>query len=320
MAMSLTFLNLSLGFAALYFGADWLVRGAARLAASFQISPLVIGMTVVAFGTSLPEVVTCIVAAARGSTDLALGNVIGSNIANIGLILGVSALVSPIAVSALRMRRELPFMIGATLIVVALAWRQPYGRLEGLLLVVALIAFTVLSLRGVSEEKAETEEFRTFEGERRLSRASRLGRDLVLIIVGLGALLAGADRLVNAAVEVARLFGISEFIIAVSMVAVGTSLPELATSMVASARQENDVLVGNLVGSNVFNLLGALGLSALVRPIPVRLADLGFEFLSLLLFTVAMVWVLRADRQISRTEGGLLFGAYVAYVALLFQG
>jgi cation:H+ antiporter len=317
--MLTSLLLLGLGVAALYFGAEWLVRGASRIALALGVQPLFVGLTIVAFGTSAPELVVCVVAAAQGNTDVALGNVLGSNIANVGLILGLSAAVAPVGVSLRLAQRELPFMMAATLVVYALAWRASFGRLEGLLLFLALFVFTWLALRWARREPpAVVAEFESAQQVRVAGKSLQAARDIALVVVGLGALTGGGHLLVVAAVDLARRAGISEFIIAATLVAVGSSLPELATSVVASLRGESDILVGNLVGSNLFNILGALGLAAVVRPIGVNPEVLGFEFVALLVFSAAMATVLRRGHQVDRWQGFALLAAYAGFVAGLF--
>jgi cation:H+ antiporter len=316
--MLLSILFLLLGMAGLYFGAEWLVGGASRIALALGVQPLFVGLTVVAFGTSTPEMVICVVAAFQGNTDVALGNVLGSNIANIGLILGLTAVVAPVGVSSRLVQRELPFMLAVTLVFYGLAWRMSFGRLEGLLLVLSLLVFTRLALHwAVRQPPAAVTELKTIQ-QQMARRALRVVRDVGLVVVGLAALTAGAQLLVVGAVDLARRAGISEFIIAATLVAVGSSLPELATSVVAALRRESDILVGNLVGSNVFNILGALGLAALVRPLRVSPSLLGFEFVALLIFTAAMALVLRTGHRVARWEGALLLIAYAGFVVVLF--
>jgi cation:H+ antiporter len=316
--MLLSLLLLALGIAGLYFGADWLVRGASRIALGLGIEPLFVGLTVVAFGTSAPEMVVCVVAAVQGKTDVALGNVVGSNIANVGLILGLTALVRPVQVSLRLARRELPFMLAATLVFYGLAWRQSFGRLEGVLLVLALLLFTRLALRwALQEPPSVVAEVESLQKERGLRRRAAL-RDVGLVILGLGALIAGGHLLVVGAVDLARRAGVSEVIVAATVVAVGSSLPELATSVVASLRGEADILVGNLVGSNLFNILGAFGMAAIVRPVGVDRSLLGFEFVALLVFSAAMAYSLRGGHRVSRLEGGSLLAAYTVFVVALF--
>ncbi len=317
--MLTSLLLLGLAVAGLYFGAEWLVRGASRIALALGVRPLFVGLTIVAFGTSAPELVVCVVAAAQGNTDVALGNVLGSNIANVGLILGLSAAVAPVRVSLRLAQRELPFMMAATLVVYALAWRASLGRLEGLLLFLALLAFTWLALRWARREPpAVVAEFESAQQVRVAGKRLQVARDVGLVMLGLGVLSGGGHLLVVAAVDLARRAGISEFIIAATLVAVGSSLPELATSVVASLRGESDILVGNLVGSNLFNILGALGLAAVVRPIGVNPKVLGFEFVALLVFSAAMAAVLRRGHQVERWQGIVLLAAYAGFVAGLF--
>lgn len=317
--MLLSLLLLALGIAGLYFGADWLVRGASRIALGLGIEPLFVGLTVVAFGTSAPEMVVCVVAALQGKTDVALGNVVGSNIANVGLILGLTAVVRPVQVSLRLARRELPFMLAATLVFYGLAWRLSFGRAEGVLLVLSLLLFTRLALRwALQEPPSVVAQVESIQQERGLSRRHRLARDVGLVLLGLGALIAGGHLLVVGAVDLARRAGVAELIIAATVVAVGSSLPELATSVVAALRKEADILVGNLVGSNLFNILGALGVSAILRPVSVDPSLLGFEFVALLVFSAAMAFALRGGHRVSRFEGAMLLAAYAVFVIALF--
>ncbi len=316
----ITVLTLSLGVALLYVGAEWLVRGAARIAAALDVSPLVIGLTVVAFGTSMPELVAGVVAAWAGTTDIVLGNVFGSNVANVGLILGSAAVLRTVPVRMELLRREVPIMLAATVAVHVLAANGVIGRGEGAALFVGLVAFTFVALRWARRERSRAlREFEQFES-RRLGTADRraLAVQIVWVVAGLGALTGGAHLLVNSAVQLARALGVSEFLIAVSMVAVGTSLPELATSIVAALRGESDVLVGNVVGSNIFNLLGALAVAAMVRPLPVAPVILLVDLPVVAAFSLAMMATLWSHRGVVRWEGALLVCAYVTYLVLRF--
>lgn len=317
--MLTSLLFLLLGLAGLYWGADWLVRGAARIAAALRVRPLFIGLTIVAFGTSAPEMVICVVAAARGNTDVALGNVLGSNIANIGLILALTAVVSPVRASLRLAQREMPFMLATTLVFYTLGWRMQFGRWEGLVFLLGLVVFTRLALHwALQEPPAIAAEFETSQLRHGLRQRVRYARDLGLLVTGLILLIAGGHLLVLGAVELARRAGISELVIAATLVAVGSSLPELATSLVAAVRQEADILMGNLVGSNLFNILGALGLSALIQPMRVSISLLHFEFVLLLAFSAAMAFVLRTGHRVSRWEGLALLAGYAGFVAALF--
>jgi len=313
-----TLLFLILGVAGLYFGAEWLVLGASRIALSLNVTPLVIGLTVVAFGTSMPELVTGGQAAWNGSTDIALGNVVGSNIANLGLILGLSALIRAIPCSREIFKRELPLMLLASVLVYALAATGVISRFWGVALLIGLLAFTWATLRFARREHSPREA--TDLGGMELDPAVevRMGVEIARATSGLVALVLGAKLLVDAAIIVAREFGIPEFLIAASMVALGTSLPELATSLVAALRGEADVLVGNIVGSNVFNLLGGLGVAAAIEPVPVSQTVLTFDLPVMLVMTAAATVALYTYGRIRRWEGGVLLLGYGAYMVALF--
>jgi cation:H+ antiporter len=307
------------GLVGLTFGAEWLVRGASRIATSLGVSPLVIGLTVVAYGTSAPEIIASVIAALQGHPEVTLGNVIGSNIANIGLILGLTALVTPFAVALQLMRRELPIMIVVTLVFFGLAWRLEYDRWVGTFFLLVMVLFTWLSLRWARQEsRAVQNEFASFEDAAGMRKGVSLKKDVGLTVAGLAVLFVGGHLLVTGAVTVAKAAGLSDVIIGITLVAVGTSLPELATSVVAARRGEADIMVGNLVGSNLFNILGALAISAVIRPVAVNPALLRFEFPALLVFTFAMAAVLFIGKRVARWEGGILLAAYAVFIALLF--
>lgn len=319
MSWAYALLLFGLGLAALSFGAEWLVRGASRIAVALRVSPLVIGLTIVAYGTSTPEMMASVVAAVRGRADITLGNVLGSNIANIGLILGLVALIAPLRVSMRLMRRELPIMVGVTLLFYFLAWRLYFGRFTGVGFLLGLVVFTVLVLRWARREPETIQaEYESYDRAGRRSERPVLKTSILLASVGMLVLFAGGDLVVRGAVPLARLMGISDIVIGASLVAVGTSLPELATALVAARRRQADIIIGNLVGSNLFNILGALGLSALIRPVQVAPSLLRFEFLALLLFTGAMAVVLHTGQRVSRAEGGVLLALYVVFMTWLF--
>ncbi len=326
----MTFFSLVFGLVALSWGAEALVKGASRIAVSLRVSSLVVGLTVVAFGTSMPEMVAGGVAAWKGNTDIVLGNVFGSNIANIGLILGVSALLRAIPVQRQTLLRELPLMLLATAAVYWLAATGEIGQRAGVLLITALVAFTWLALRWARQEPEAADAPRpsspapakalsddTADSDTSDPR-TRLAVEFGRVLAGLVGLGLGAQVLVTSAVLLARQYGISEFVISVSMVALGTSLPELATSVVAAYRGETDVLVGNIVGSNIFNLLGALGVAAVIRPLPVAPEILAFDLPLVFVFSVAMALGLGLHRALVRWEGAVLLIGYVVYVGRLF--
>ncbi len=309
------------GLALLVLGAEWLVKGASRLAAALGISPLVIGLTVVAYGTSAPELAVSIKSAWAGQPDLALGNVVGSNIFNVLFILGVSALVAPLVVSSQLVRLDVPVMIGLSGLTLLMARDGSIGRLDGALLFAGAIAYTVFQVRQSRKESAAVrDEYAQEYGRKRSSTAANLafvGAGLVLLVLG-------SRWLVNGAVAFAQAFGVSELVIGLTIVAAGTSLPEVATSILAALRGERDIAVGNVVGSNLFNILSVLGLSALVSPagLPAASALLRFDLPVMIAVAVACLPVFASGSVIARWEGALFFlyyAAYTAYVVLAAQ-
>lgn len=303
------------GAALLYLGGEALVRGSVQLARAVGLSPLVIGLTVVSFGTSSPELASTLAATLEDAPAVAFGNVVGSNIANIGLILGVTALLWPLPTQARFLRREVPFMLVASGLLFPLAADGRIGRFEGLFLFALLLVFLAYLLRGVGDARPETrEEFEAEYGPGKRGPWFATG----LVVVGLVLLFAGAKALILGGLNVARAFGISERVIGLSLVALGTSLPELAASIVAAVRKEGDIVLGNLIGSNIFNVLCILGLTALVRPVEVDwLASWGD--LVVMLALSALIWPFLATRlQLERWEGFLLLAGYTLYMAALF--
>jgi cation:H+ antiporter len=314
----------ALGLAALALGAELLVRGASRLALAFGISPLVVGLTVVAFGTSAPELAVSVGAAWSGQVDIALGNAVGSNILNILFILGLSALIVPLVVHQQLVRQEVPVMIGVSLLLWALAADGGISRWEGLLLAGLMVAYTVLlirqSRREGSDAQAEVEaEYRQAYGEGGDDGRCHWGVQVLLVLAGLALLVLGAGWLVEAAVDFARRLGVSELVIGLTVVAAGTSLPEMAASLMAALRGERDIAVGNLVGSNIFNILSVLGLSASVAPAPLAVtpAMLAFDIPVMVAVAVACLPVFFVGNRIARWEGGLFLALYLAYTAYL---
>ncbi|MDX1646745.1 MAG: calcium/sodium antiporter [Longimicrobiales bacterium] len=310
--LTLDVLLLVLGVGVLYYGADWLVRGSARLAASLGVSPIVVGLTVVSFGTSAPELVVCSVAALGGNPDLAIGNVMGSNLANIGLILGLTSIVRPLEVQARVVWREMPLMILVTAALYPLVWDGMLHRGDGVLLLMALTAYLVFVFQSAEDEPdeilGEYEEFMKASTEDALSIHPP---DIFWVLVGSACLVLGGYCIVEGAVEVASDLGISQVIIGLTVVAVGTSLPELATSLVAAARQEADIAVGNVIGSNIFNVAAILGTTSVLSPIPVSKTVLTGELPAVLLLSVLLFPFLRSQWIISRAEGMFLLGTYV---------
>jgi cation:H+ antiporter len=305
------------GLAALYYGADWLVRGAARLARSLGISAIIVGLTIVAFGTSAPELIVTILAAARGQPDVAVGNVVGSNIVNIGLILGLSAVVSAMRIQAGIILREMPIMIGAALALIALGADGVISRADALLLFACFIGFMLYMLRAARRGSAPVleAEFQDFEQDSgMMPTGAGRGRDVLLILLGLVALVVGAELLVRAAVSLARAAGVSELVIGLTIVSVGTSLPELATSVVAAFRREADIAVGNVVGSNIFNVVVVLGIAPLVNPIAVASSLYDLEMWVMLAFSLLLPILCRSGLRLARVEGGLLIVGYAIFI------
>jgi cation:H+ antiporter len=317
---ALTLLLFIAGLVLLVVGAEWLVRGAARLAAAIGVSPLVIGLTIVAFGTSAPELAVSIRAALVGEADIAFGNVVGSNIFNILVILGLSAAITPLLVAQQLVRLDVPLMVGVTLLTVLFALDANISRLEGAVLFAGLIAYTVfLFVQSRHESSAVLQEYEAEFGERPKG-AVQLAVNVFLAIAGLGMLTIGSRWLVDGAVALARAIGVSELIIGLTIVSGGTSLPEVATSVVAAIKGERDIAVGNAVGSNIFNLLSVLGLSSIVAPagIAVDPAALNFDVWVMLAVAVACLPVFFTGNQIARWEGLMFIGYYVIYLVYLF--
>ncbi|MCM8611613.1 calcium/sodium antiporter [Accumulibacter sp.] len=310
-----------LGLVALIAGAQVLVRGASKLALSFGISPLVVGLTVVAFGTSAPELAVSLRSSFAGQVDIALGNVVGSNIFNVLFILGLAALISPLVVAPQLIRQEVPIMIGASLLVLALAFDGQVGRVDGGLLFGLLLGYTLFLVRQSRRESRATQA--EYGAQEVLSDTAAWDRhwgvQLLLIAGGLVLLVIGAGWLVDAAVSFARILGLSEAVIGLTIVAAGTSLPEVATSLVATWRGERDIAVGNVIGSNTFNLLGVLGLSALLAPagLPVGAAMIAFDLPVMIAVALACLPIFFSGHLIARWEGALFFAYYVAYTAWL---
>jgi cation:H+ antiporter len=313
----LTVLLLFAGFVLLTLGGESLVRGSSRLAAMFGISPLVIGLTVVAFGTSAPELAVSVISAYAGKGDLAIGNVVGSNICNVLLILGLSALVAPLVVNQQLVRLDVPLVIIASLLIVPFGLDGSIGRLEGGILFTGIIVYTVYIIRkSRSDEKQNRQEYEQAFGRDEPRNLKGGLISAALIAIGIGMLVLGSHWLVAAATATARYFGVTELVIGLTIVALGTSLPELATSVVASLRGERDIAVGNVVGSNLFNLMSVLGLSSLVAPngIPVPAAALHFDIPVMIAVAVACLPVLFVNYQISRWNGAIFLGFYLAYI------
>ncbi|PKP73580.1 MAG: sodium:calcium antiporter [Alphaproteobacteria bacterium HGW-Alphaproteobacteria-6] len=309
----MVYLVFAVGLVLLFLGGEVLIRGAVALARRFHLSPLVIGVTIVGFGTSTPELLVALQSALAGAPALALGNVIGSNIANILLILGLAALIMPVPLPLNVMRRDFAVMIGATLMLWAMLAGGVLARWEGAVLVAGLVAYLWISLRGAKPAAATTVNVE-------LPPAMALWRALLLTLAGLGALMLGARLLVGSATLIARDFGVSEAVIGLTVLAVGTSLPELATAILAALRRHPEIAVGNILGSNVFNILGILGITALVTPIPVEPRFAGFDIGLALAAALSFLAFAALPARVGRIAGGGYLVSYLGYVLWLGLG
>ena len=301
------------GLGALYLGADLMIRGASRLARRLGVNALVIGLTVVAMGTSMPELLVGVVASARQSGDIAIGNVIGSNVANIALILGIAALIRPLRVQMRLLVREVPIMIFAALAFYIFAQDGTISRWDGVSLIVGFIAFTLYLLEGARRESPAIE----VEYQKFVPTGGTLASHLFLTVFGLGILLGGAHFVVNGAANTARFLGISELAIGLTVVAIGTSLPELATAIAASVQDEGDILVGNVVGSNIFNLLAVLGVASITRPLGISASVIRVEAPVMLAVSILLLPFVWTTLRLTRWEGGIFLAAYIAFIVLL---
>ncbi|BCL68546.1 putative K+-dependent Na+/Ca+ exchanger-like [Vibrio nigripulchritudo MADA3029] len=309
---------LVVGLILLVWSADKLVLGAAALARNFGISPLVIGMTILAMGSSAPEMMVSATAALDGKTDTAVGNVIGSNIANIALILGITALIKPLSISSVVVRRELPLMIVVTLVAGALMYDNFLGFYEGILLFVLFAAFIIAMLRISQKEKQNGDAF-VEEQESEIPEGMANWKAGMWVVVGLALLPLSADLLVDNAVVIAKFFGMSDLVIGLTIIAIGTSLPELAASLAGVMKGEDDMAVGNIIGSNVFNILAVMGIPGILNPSILNENAMGRDFWVMLAVSLLLVvMALGKSRSVNRVEGGALFTIFAVYQGYLF--
>lgn len=312
-------LMLVLGLVVLTVGAELLVRGSSRLSLAMGISPLVVGLTVVAYGTSAPELFVSLQSSFAGQPDVALGNVLGSNIFNVLFILGLSAIIVPLRVSQQLIRFDVPLMVGLSFLVAVLALDGSIGRLDGLLLVGGLVSYSMLAIATSRREQAgiQAEYEAEFGVGKEVQSGGKVVMNLLLVAAGLGLLVLGSHWFVDSAIVIARQLGVSELVIGLTIVAAGTSMPELATSIMAAIRGERDIAVGNVVGSSLFNILGVLGLSSLVSANGVRVSAAAFQMDIPVMIAVAVAClpVFFAGHRISRWNGIMFFAYYWAYTA-----
>ncbi len=314
--MLVNFLEVIAGLVLLIWGADRFVHGAAAAARNLGIAPLLIGLTIVAFATSAPEILVSIVAASRGEPLLAIGNAIGSNICNIGLVLGCVAVIRPIKLRSATLRREMPALLAVSLLTVSLFLDSYLSRIDGLVmltgLVIVMIWLARLGMRSAVNDPIKQD----FEAE--IPQHVSMKMALVWFLLGLGTLLGGAELLVDGAIEIARIIGFSDVVIGITLVALGTSLPELAVSLVSAMKGEYGLAIGNIVGSNIFNLLAVIGVAATIAPAPLPPSVLSLHIFVMVAFTLvlfAMTYDYDGKSEISRVEGSALFIAYLAFVS-----
>jgi len=293
------------GLLGLFLGGDWLVRGASQIAARFNVPPLIIGLTIVGFGTSTPELLVSLQAAFDGLPGISIGNVVGSNTANILLILGVAGIIAPPIADFLNMRRDLFWMLGAALVMPVIIASGYVGRIEGAALITGLIIYLGLSCRAMRNDPTEA-----------LPSDVNLLHAAGFTIAGLIAVMVGAKYLVESATIIARHLGVSEAMIGLSIVAIGTSLPELATTVAAAIKGEREIALGNIIGSNIFNILAILGLTGLIIPIPVDTRFMSFDVPVMICATLLILGLIYVRGEISRIAGGLMILAYIGYIAI----
>lgn len=317
--MLVDFALVMIGLAGLFVGGESLVKGAARLASALGVPPLIVGLTVVALGTSMPELLVSLNAALGGASDIALGNVLGSNIANIGLILGISGLIFPLTVEWRLIRQEIPLMIIVSVALMLMSLDGEIGRGDGMILVIGFAAFNLFSILSALQSRRQiTPELSEFVEEEQLTPLKadvQLGREVVRVAFGVLLLAVGANWTVEGATGIARAVGISEIVIGLTLIALGTSLPELVASVIASMRREADIIAGNVVGSNLANILAILGLTSVVQPITVQPALLGFEYPVMIIFALVLVLFLLRQR-LNRITAFVLLISYALFIII----
>lgn len=311
--MLTSLLFLALGLALLYVGGESLVRGAAGLALRIGLTPLAVGLTVVAFGTSCPELAVSLSAAFEGRGDVSMGNVVGSNIANIGLILGLTAVIKPINVHLQLLRFDVPLLVVVSVAFVLTVADRALGRMEGACLVLGLIVYVLVVLQLARREGKAVQAEYAAELVAEVPKVGNIAVQIAMIVAGLAMLVVGGHSFVDGAVALARMLQISEAVIGLTIVAIGTSLPELSASFVAAFRGHSDIAVGNVVGSNLFNILSILGITGLVKPITFPGIN-GVDFAVMLIMCIALFPLLRTGGRLSRVEGALLLIGYAAYL------
>jgi len=310
-------LLLACGLAILILSADWLIQASVKLSILFRLTPLFIGLVVVAFGTSAPEAGVGIVAAIKNAKQIALGNIVGSNIANVGLILGLCTLIFPLQVrDKYIFKRELSIMLFSVLLLYVLSLDLLISRFDGLLFIICLLIFCFVSYRG-AKKFFDNKEIEDFHFRRIFQKINSRPLIFLLALLSLVGIVLGADLMVRAGMQLAKIFGISLWVIGITVFAIGTSLPELVASLIASFKKVPSISIGNIVGSNIFNILFVLGVVALIRPINIEPSILKFEFPILLIFSLLLFTVMKTEYRISRREGLVMFCGYLLFLAVL---
>ena len=318
--MTVLYITLCLiGFLLLYFGAEWLVKGSSSLARSLGVTPIVIGLTVVAFGTSAPELVVSLISSIQAKSMIAVGNVVGSNICNIALVLGLSAVFNPIKSDPSVVRRDIPIMLAISVYLLLLTFNSTLGRIEGATLFSGIIIYTFFNYYLTQKETVRAIDIESELKE--IGFISSRPKQILLIAAGIAGVVVGAQIVVDNAVKIMTILGVNEKFIGLTIVAFGTSLPELATSVVAAMRGEMDISIGNLVGSNVFNIMSVLGIASLVRPILIPggflESGLWIDYM-VMIFTSFLPWLMmRKDFTVNRRDGFILLACYVGYLTYL---
>ena len=318
--MILNYLGILAGLALLVYGADRFVEGAANIARYLGMPPLLIGLTIVGMATSAPEILVGVVAALEGKTEIAIGNAIGSNIANIGLVLGLTVILMPVTVASQTLKREFFIMLLAIILALGLMWDQSLSHLDAVFLLVGLVA-AILSVIVLSKKSAKTDPLLS-EYENELPEKSKIGKSIFLFFLGLGLLLAGAYLLVECAIIVAKHYGLSDLIIGLTIIAIGTSLPELAASITAVKKDEADIAIGNVIGSNMFNMLAVIGIPGMIHATDFDRLVLVRDFPVMIGLSLLMGWMvfIHGSGKFDRTEGSVLLLCFIAYQYWLFSG
>lgn len=318
--MILNYLGILAGLALLVYGADRFVEGAASIARYLGMPPLLIGLTIVGVATSAPEILVGVVAALEGKTEIAIGNAIGSNIANIGLVLGLTVMLMPVTITSPTLKREFFFMLPAIALAFGLLIDQNLSYIDAWILLLGL-AVSILAVIYLSRKSARTDPLRN-EFEIKIPERPNIGKSTILFLLGLALLLGGAYLLVECAVVVAKHFGLSDLVIGLTIIAIGTSLPELAASITAVKKNEADIAIGNVIGSNMFNMLAVIGIPGMIHATDFDSIVLQRDFPIMIGFTLLMGWMvfIHGAGKFDRTEGATLFFCFIAYQYLVFSG